>query len=93
MHDVQNPSKHSKKRQLGNTKVEVSALGFSGSPIGDKSSEISMDNVMEAVEPIFNYSHQGVLQSVEASLDRIGLERFNILLIHDGTAKTLTNVM
>ena len=145
MHDVQNPSKHSKKKRLGNTRVEVSALGFGSSAIGDKSSDISMDNVMEAVErafmsgisyfdtaplyglglseqrlgralagrkgndfvistkvgrilrpqpssldsdmatvdPIFDYSHQGVLQSVEASLDRIGLERINILLIHD----------
>ena len=33
--------------------------------------------------PVFDYSGDGVLRSVEASLARLGLERIDILLIHD----------
>jgi D-threo-aldose 1-dehydrogenase len=35
------------------------------------------------VRPVFDYSYDGVLRSVEASLERLGLERIDILYIHD----------
>lgn len=33
--------------------------------------------------PVFDFSHDGVLRSVEESLRRLGLDRIDILLIHD----------
>jgi D-threo-aldose 1-dehydrogenase len=38
--------------------------------------------------PVFDYSGDGVLRSVEASLARLGLERIDILFIHDIDAVT-----
>lgn len=35
------------------------------------------------VRPVFDYSHDGVMRSVEASLKRTGLDRLDILWIHD----------
>ena len=35
------------------------------------------------LEPVFNYSKGGVLRSLEESLERLGLERVDIALIHD----------
>jgi D-threo-aldose 1-dehydrogenase len=35
------------------------------------------------VRPVFDYSRDGVMRSVEASLDRLGLDRVDILFIHD----------
>jgi D-threo-aldose 1-dehydrogenase len=35
------------------------------------------------VRVVFDYSHDGVLRSVEASLSRLGLDRIDILYIHD----------
>jgi D-threo-aldose 1-dehydrogenase len=35
------------------------------------------------VRPIYDYSYDGVMRSVEASLDRTGLDRLDILWIHD----------
>jgi D-threo-aldose 1-dehydrogenase len=35
------------------------------------------------VRPVFDYSRDGVLRSVEESLGRLGLDRVDILLIHD----------
>lgn len=32
---------------------------------------------------VFDYSHDGVMRSVEASLERLGLDRIDILLCHD----------
>ena len=37
----------------------------------------------EAVRLVFDYSYDGVLRSIEASLLRLGLERIDIALIHD----------
>jgi D-threo-aldose 1-dehydrogenase len=34
-------------------------------------------------DPVFDYSHDGVMRSVEASLDRLGRDRIDVLLIHD----------
>src|SRR5690606_931051 len=34
-------------------------------------------------EPHFDYSHDGILRSFEDSLQRMGLERVDILLVHD----------
>jgi D-threo-aldose 1-dehydrogenase len=36
-----------------------------------------------AVRPVFDYSHDGVLRSVEASLERLGVDRVDMLFIHD----------
>jgi D-threo-aldose 1-dehydrogenase len=36
-----------------------------------------------AVRPVFDYSHDGVLRSVDESLERLGLDRIDILYIHD----------
>lgn len=35
------------------------------------------------VNPVFDYSHDGVLRSVEESLQRLGLDRIDLLYIHD----------
>src|SRR3712207_2965766 len=34
-------------------------------------------------QPVFDYSHDGVLRSVEDSLQRLGTHRIDVLLIHD----------
>ena len=39
-------------------------------------------------EPVFDYSYDGALRSVEESLDRLGLDRVDILLIHDVDVRT-----
>lgn len=39
-------------------------------------------------EPVFDYSHDGIMRSLEASLERLGLERIDILLMHDIGEKT-----
>jgi D-threo-aldose 1-dehydrogenase len=36
-----------------------------------------------AVNPVFDFSYDGVLRSVEESLDRLGLDRVDVLHIHD----------
>ncbi len=36
-----------------------------------------------AVRPVFDYSHDGVLRSIDDSLERLGLDRIDILFIHD----------
>jgi D-threo-aldose 1-dehydrogenase len=35
------------------------------------------------VRPVFDFSHDGVMRSVEESLGRLGLDRIDILLVHD----------
>jgi D-threo-aldose 1-dehydrogenase len=35
------------------------------------------------VRPVFDFSHDGVLRSFEASLERLGLDRVDVLLVHD----------
>lgn len=37
----------------------------------------------EQYEPVYDYSHDGVLRSHEASLARLGVDRIDILLVHD----------
>jgi D-threo-aldose 1-dehydrogenase len=37
----------------------------------------------EPWEPVYDYSHDGILRSHEASLARLGVERIDILLVHD----------
>lgn len=39
-------------------------------------------------EPVFDYSYDGIMRSFEASLERLGLDRIDILLMHDIGAKT-----
>lgn len=39
-------------------------------------------------DPVFDYSYDGVMRSVEASLARLGRERVDVLLIHDIGALT-----
>lgn len=39
-------------------------------------------------EPVFDYSHDGVLRAFESSLDRLGLDRIDLLLMHDIGAAT-----
>jgi D-threo-aldose 1-dehydrogenase len=36
-----------------------------------------------ALEPVFDYSYDGALRSLEESLERLGLERVDVLHIHD----------
>jgi D-threo-aldose 1-dehydrogenase len=43
---------------------------------------------LPARRPVFDYSGDGALRSVEASLARLGLERIDLLLIHDIDAFT-----
>ena len=35
------------------------------------------------VNPVFDFSYDGVMRSVEESLERLGLDRIDVLLIHD----------
>lgn len=35
------------------------------------------------LEAVFDYTHDGVLRSVEASLERLGVDRVDVLLVHD----------
>lgn len=39
-------------------------------------------------EPVFDYSYDGIMRSFEASIERLGLDRVDILLMHDIGAKT-----
>jgi D-threo-aldose 1-dehydrogenase len=39
-------------------------------------------------DPVFDYSYEAVMRSVEESLERMGCERFDILLLHDLGALT-----
>ncbi|MCF8470490.1 MAG: aldo/keto reductase, partial [Parvibaculum sp.] len=39
-------------------------------------------------EPVFDYSYDGIMRSFESSLERMGLERIDILLMHDIGEKT-----
>ena len=39
-------------------------------------------------EPAYDYSHDGVLRSFESSLERLGLERIDLLLLHDVGERT-----
>lgn len=41
-----------------------------------------------AYEPVFDYSHDGIMRSFEASLERLDLDRIDILLMHDIGEKT-----
>ncbi|HUD50918.1 aldo/keto reductase [Parvibaculum sp.] len=41
-----------------------------------------------AFEPVFDYSYDGVLRAFESSLDRLGLDRIDLLLMHDIGAAT-----
>jgi D-threo-aldose 1-dehydrogenase len=41
-----------------------------------------------AFDPVFDYSYDGVMQSVEASLERLQTDRIDILLMHDIGAMT-----
>jgi D-threo-aldose 1-dehydrogenase len=64
-------------------------------PAGDVSADMDVDRqerdgVSDAfyegtppVRPVFDYSYDGVLRSVEASLGRLGLDRIDVLYIHD----------
>jgi len=37
----------------------------------------------QAERPVFDFSHDGVMRSVEESLARLGLDRVDVLLVHD----------
>lgn len=41
-----------------------------------------------AYEPVFDYSYDGIMKSFEASLERLGLDNVDILLMHDIGEKT-----
>lgn len=41
-----------------------------------------------AYEPVFDYSYDGIMRSFEASLKRLGLDRIDVLLMHDIGEKT-----
>lgn len=41
-----------------------------------------------AYEPVFDYSHDGIMRSFEESVERLGVDRIDILLMHDIGEKT-----
>jgi D-threo-aldose 1-dehydrogenase len=41
-----------------------------------------------AYDPVFDYSYDGVLRSFESSLERLGRDRVDVLLIHDPDVRT-----
>ena len=43
----------------------------------------NVDGVGGEVSPVFDFSYDGVMRSVEESLERLGLDRIDILHIHD----------
>ena len=138
------------KKQIGDTKLEISELGFGGAPLGNLYSAMTNENAQEVVkqayengiryfdtaplygyglserrmglalnnrnrdnfilstkvgrrlkpmqpdqvdgvifedvppfQPYYDYSYDGVMRSVEDSLQRLGLHRIDILFIHD----------
>jgi D-threo-aldose 1-dehydrogenase len=51
-------------------------------PAGRERSETIFTDVGD-VEPEFDFSHDGVMRSIEASLERLGTDRVDVALVHD----------
>jgi D-threo-aldose 1-dehydrogenase len=50
-------------------------------PVAEHAPTIFCD--LPAVDPVFDFSRDGVLRSLEASLDRLGTDRIDVLHVHD----------
>ncbi len=70
-------------RQLDRNRYTISTkVGRVLMPV-DASPESEQFMNLPAMEPVFDFSRDGVLRSLEDSLDRLGLDRIDIALIHD----------
>ena len=52
-------------------------------PVGDEAPGPTIFRNVPPVEPVFDFSRDGVLRSLEASLERLGTDRIDILHVHD----------
>ena len=52
-------------------------------PVGDSRQETTIFVDVPPVRPSFDFSHDGTLRSVEASLERLGVDRIDVLHVHD----------
>ncbi len=62
--------------------VVASKVGRTLRPVAGSPSDSPFVDVA-AVEPVFDFSRDGVLASIEASLDRLGLDRLDVVHVHD----------
>jgi len=87
----------SETHQIGNTSLHMPIFGLGANPLDpkDPATPTDREDVMvlwdgeqlykgtEPVRPYFDFSRDGVMRSMEASLKRSGLDRFDALHIHD----------
>ena len=52
-------------------------------PVGDREPDPTIFVDVPPVHPVFDFSRDGVLRSVEASLGRLGVDRIDLLHVHD----------
>jgi len=52
-------------------------------PVGDHQPAPTIFADVPPVQPVFDFSRDGVLRSVEASLERLGVDRIDLLHVHD----------
>jgi D-threo-aldose 1-dehydrogenase len=52
-------------------------------PVGDHEPDPTIFVDVPPVQPVFDFSRDGVLRSVEASLGRLGVDRIDLLHVHD----------
>jgi D-threo-aldose 1-dehydrogenase len=52
-------------------------------PVGDRQPDPTIFTDVPPVQPEFDFSHDGALRSVEASLERLGVDRIDLLHVHD----------
>ena len=71
-------------RLFGDTEVVVSTkVGWRLRPALGKPTEAGLFRDITAFARFSDYSYDGAMRSFEASLDRLGVDRIDILLIHD----------
>src|SRR5436853_513291 len=64
-------------RTIGGTGLAVTEVGFGGGPIG------GLFQVPADHRRVWDFSRDGVRRSAEDSLTRMGLDRVDVLLLHD----------
>jgi len=52
-------------------------------PVGNEQPDATIFADVPPVQPVFDFSRDGVLRSVEASLERLGVDRIDLLHVHD----------
>jgi aryl-alcohol dehydrogenase-like predicted oxidoreductase len=74
---------------LGPTDVKVSRFGLGGTPFGDMYQAVPDDQAVGRIPqggdlpPTFEYSPEAVARSLAGSYDRLGLDRVDVVHVHD----------